>query len=654
MPDDATNPPAPGSGASLDDRLDSWKEIAAYLGRGIRTVQRWEREEGLPVHRLAHEKRGTIYARREEIAAWWESRRLTLSRSAPEEAAATVTPRLERLTSTSAMTNWPALSTDGRLIAYVSDGGHDGSTPQIWVQQIGGAALRLTNSEQEYSHLSFAPENTRIVFTATGPAGPGVFEVPTLGGEARLLQRDASRGAISPDGRWLACVPRDERGIRVAARDGAGFRTVAPELLEVACAAWMLDSRAVFVHARANPAVEPDWWAVPIDGAPPINTGIMQLFREAGLFTVPTGVACVGHSLVFSAAGRGGVYLYRQRFDASGLQPVGRPEPLMAGSEAAWLPSAAGGRVAFVSSRADANLWSVALDAGPGVAAGPLRRMTRGPAPLGYLTVTTNGRTLAYFSYRLGYGEIFLRDLESGSERILGEAPAGEKGYPALSPSGHLLAYGLRMLKSDAAVRPIFIASLTDGTSRKLGDDCGGRPREWVDERLLIIERFARLNAIALIDTGTADQRDILASAECSIKNPRLSPDRRWIAFEASRPGEPSAVFVAPFRGDVIPEAAWVEADRAASHPFWSADGRLLYYTPTGTNPLIRSAIRARRFDPATGLQADDAIVVYASHEMVMPAYIAGTTPWATSDRIILVLGDFRGDIWMVTLNVDS
>ena len=62
-----------------DDRLDSWKEIAAYLGRGVRTVQRWEREEGLPVHRLAHEKRGNVYARREELAAWWESRRRTLA-----------------------------------------------------------------------------------------------------------------------------------------------------------------------------------------------------------------------------------------------------------------------------------------------------------------------------------------------------------------------------------------------------------------------------------------------------------------------------------------------------------------------------------------------------------------------------------------------
>jgi len=77
MPD---NPDAkPDSGQSPEGRLDSWKEIAVYLGRGIRTVQRWEREEGLPVHRLAHERRGSVYARREELAAWWESRRLTLA-----------------------------------------------------------------------------------------------------------------------------------------------------------------------------------------------------------------------------------------------------------------------------------------------------------------------------------------------------------------------------------------------------------------------------------------------------------------------------------------------------------------------------------------------------------------------------------------------
>src|SRR5580765_5854312 len=97
MREDRRAQPTERSDDALEGRLDSWKEIAAYLGRGIRTVQRWEREEGLPVHRLAHEKRGSIYARREELAAWWESRRLTLA--APSTAAAVDAPvaaRLER------------------------------------------------------------------------------------------------------------------------------------------------------------------------------------------------------------------------------------------------------------------------------------------------------------------------------------------------------------------------------------------------------------------------------------------------------------------------------------------------------------------------------------------------------------------------------
>ncbi|MBI5084393.1 MAG: tetratricopeptide repeat protein [Acidobacteria bacterium] len=56
-------------------RIDSWKEIAVYLKRGTRTVQRWEREEGLPVHRLVHDKLGSVYAFDEELDAWWSARK---------------------------------------------------------------------------------------------------------------------------------------------------------------------------------------------------------------------------------------------------------------------------------------------------------------------------------------------------------------------------------------------------------------------------------------------------------------------------------------------------------------------------------------------------------------------------------------------------
>ncbi|MEP6496275.1 MAG: hypothetical protein ABJF01_26645, partial [bacterium] len=224
-------------GRSLEGRLDSWKEIAAYLGRGVRTVQRWEREEGLPVHRLVHDKRGSVYARREELASWWESRRSVLAAQPADgelDAAAT-TPRFERLTATSARTTWPALSSDARLIAYVSDGGDDRSAPQIWIQQIGGAALRLTDREREYSHLSFAPGDTRLLFATRDDAGQNIYEIPTLGGEPRLVQRAAIDARYSPNGQWLAYVPQDAKGLRVSARGGAGFRTVALELVDITC-----------------------------------------------------------------------------------------------------------------------------------------------------------------------------------------------------------------------------------------------------------------------------------------------------------------------------------------------------------------------------------------------------------------------------------
>jgi excisionase family DNA binding protein len=53
-------------------RLDSWKEIAEYLGRDLRTVMRWEQERGLPVHRVPGGKRAVVFAHPEEIERWLE------------------------------------------------------------------------------------------------------------------------------------------------------------------------------------------------------------------------------------------------------------------------------------------------------------------------------------------------------------------------------------------------------------------------------------------------------------------------------------------------------------------------------------------------------------------------------------------------------
>ncbi len=69
------NPAAESPQASpAGERLDSWKEIASYLKRGVRSVQRWEAEEGMPVRRHVHSKGGTVYALKSELDAWWRER----------------------------------------------------------------------------------------------------------------------------------------------------------------------------------------------------------------------------------------------------------------------------------------------------------------------------------------------------------------------------------------------------------------------------------------------------------------------------------------------------------------------------------------------------------------------------------------------------
>jgi len=54
--------------------LNSWKEIASYLGRGVRTVQRWEAHLGLPVHRPSGRDHSAVLAFSHELDQWLDSR----------------------------------------------------------------------------------------------------------------------------------------------------------------------------------------------------------------------------------------------------------------------------------------------------------------------------------------------------------------------------------------------------------------------------------------------------------------------------------------------------------------------------------------------------------------------------------------------------
>src|SRR5438270_2940677 len=54
--------------------LNSWKEIAGYVGRGVRTLQRWEQFYGFPVHRPAGNHKSAVFAVPAEVDEWLRTR----------------------------------------------------------------------------------------------------------------------------------------------------------------------------------------------------------------------------------------------------------------------------------------------------------------------------------------------------------------------------------------------------------------------------------------------------------------------------------------------------------------------------------------------------------------------------------------------------
>ncbi len=629
--------------AAPSRRLDSWKEIASFLGRGIRTVQRWEREDGLPVHRLPHAQRGSVFAHANELSAWWERRQINPEPATPFRT--DTEARLGRVTITAAATSWPALSSDARMVVYVSDAGQDGGAPQLWLQQIGGAATQLTSGLHDCAEPSFFGDDTRVAFSASGESTLNVYEIPALGGPPRVLRRAARNGRFSPDGKWLAYIalePRDT--LRLAPVAGGAERTLATDLVDIASARWSDDSRHLLVVAHPNPSVDLDCWAVPVDGGKPVDTGALRRGRQQGLIVITMPPAWAADSIFYSAAGREGVRVWRQRVSPT-LESIGAPELLTPGGDWAYFPTAAHGRLSFVGTHADINLWSIAIDAGTGRAHGPLRRLTRGAGFNSHLTLSEDGRSLAYFAAGTSGGELHVRNLESGSDTVIGAD--AERGFPVISADGERMASSA-LVPGPPVQRPVLLTSVDTGEMRLVREDCGGRPRQWLDERTLVVETFgAGLNAFLALDTLDGSQRPLLSSITRRLSNPRVSPDRRWLAFDTATPGGSPAVAIARVDGRALEEAAWISVAPSASHPFWSRDGHMLYYLPTTPSVDIRNRVAARRFDPSGGRVEGETFPVLNLTEMIVPAMVTSVAPIAAPDQIIFVLGNFRGDIWI-------
>ena len=316
-------PGAQPSGKLPSDRLDSWKEIAAYMSRDVTTVQRWEKREGMPVHRHLHARMGSVYASRAELDAWARSRKPAAAQEdetivpSPEptessfrETLRSALPlavviaalavagylflqrkeyfwhspiadaRYQTVTDFDGVAEAAAISRDGQFVAFLSD--RDGPM-DVWVTQVGsgqfhnlthGSAPELVNPS--IRTLGFSPDGSFVTYWArkqNGESGGNIsiWSVPTLGGEPKPYLDGVAEFDWSRDGHQLA-YHTPGPGDPLYVSDGSlrpGARSIfsAPGGLHSHFPLWASDASHIYFVQGSLPDKLDIWRIAPAGGA---------------------------------------------------------------------------------------------------------------------------------------------------------------------------------------------------------------------------------------------------------------------------------------------------------------------------------------------------------------------------------------------------
>jgi len=497
----------------------------------------------------------------------------SLASGAPPEA------RVERLTYDPGITRMPAVSPDGRLMAYASDRAGDGGL-DIWVQQIsGGTPLRLTDDPADDSTPDFSPDGSQVIFRSERSGG-GIYVVPALGGPARLIAAEGRGPRFSPDGSRIAYWTGQFRGEAVVNRTSRAFvvslsggtpTPLLPEFYVATDPVWSPDGRSLLVAGRRRQADEGlDWWIVPQDGKPPVKTGVLELplFRRA--ITVCSRWTPQG--LLFSSADD----LWMIRLTGAGTID-GAPRRLTVGVGPYVDPAATpNGQIFFARSVAQRIVERASLSK---VAEEPARLYADSGSTTWRASTTSDGSLIVVEREVGDSREIWAKHLQSGRQELIVRVPAAGPTNAVVSTDGARIAYTQSPTAATYVSTTGYVIETAGGVPRKICDACN--VHGFLSDNHRVLASLTDGHAIQLIDTRNGTTRDLVTVDDRSrLDRPHASPDDRWLAFRRNRGGDgKSHVVRLPVdRAVNADEAAVIDEPTTTGRPGgWSLDSRVLY-----------------------------------------------------------------------------
>jgi eukaryotic-like serine/threonine-protein kinase len=417
----------------------------------------------------------------------------------------------------------PALSPDGKMVAYIQD---SSGRNDLFVSRVaGGEHVRLTNDNSQKEDPQFSPDGEKIVFVRRAASAPQaeLCLVPALGGDVVPLVSGATFPAWSPDGSRLAFILQKQgevEAVATSAADGSDLHVILKSddvFPFFGSLSWSPDSRLLAV-SRSRGGMNREIWTVPSTGGT-----ATRLTKD--------GQGIVSDMPVFAPDGLGVVHR-SNRGGASNLwwQPLEDKPPvqLTTGPGPDTSPSVArNGTIAFLNSRSRNTLFVYSLT--DGVSTTLLTDSSRLWAP----AFSPDGKEIAYSRDQPdGSWHIWMVSSGGGAARQVTSGKAPEI-YPRFSPDGTAIYF------NTWGAEPLSIWSVPSkggpakpATTPSAGSDAYGDVSP--DGRSVVFARTEnKVSHIYIASTdGNGRPRSV---ADMPGTVPRWSPDGKWISFSPNR-----------------------------------------------------------------------------------------------------------------------